>query len=81
MMKGGQFCKLMDLIEGIRKVDAMILMHKGVAQNSLSVEQYEARKTKLTDRYVTLQFTVNRDLRKPKSFLNEPVLPRNLPFF
>jgi len=46
-MKSGQLYKLMDLIEEIRKVDAMLLMHQKSGENLLMANQYEARKTKL----------------------------------
>jgi len=56
----------MDLIEDIRKVDAMILLHKGTAQDSLLIDQYEARKTKLMGQLI--DELVSPEIQSPQSF-------------
>lgn len=56
----------MDLIEDIRKVDAMILLHKGTAEDSLLIDQYEARKTKLMGQLI--DELVSPEIQSPKAF-------------
>lgn len=65
-MKGGQLYRLMDLIEDIRKVDALILMHKDTAENSLMSDQYEAKKTKLMGQLI--DELVSPQIQSPQTF-------------
>ena len=45
-MKPSQFYKLLDLVENIKKADAMISLHKEHDESDLMLNQYEARKDK-----------------------------------
>ncbi len=65
-MKSGQLYKLMDLIEEIRKVDAMLLIHQKSEENSLMAKQYEARKTKLMAELI--DNLAAPDIQSPQSF-------------
>lgn len=65
-MKSGQLYRLMDLIEDIRKVDAMLIIHQKSDGNSLMVSQYEARKTKLMGQLI--DELVSPSVQSPESF-------------
>ena len=45
-MKPGQFYKLLDLVENIKKIDAMIKLHREHDESDFMLNQYEARKDK-----------------------------------
>jgi len=51
-MKNFQVFKLIDLIEEIKKVDAMILLHGGLDSTSFMSSQYESKKTKLMSQLI-----------------------------
>ncbi|KAA5548727.1 hypothetical protein [Adhaeribacter rhizoryzae] len=46
-MKNWQLYKLMDLIEEIKKVDAMLKLHSSLDDSDFMLSQYQARKDKL----------------------------------
>ncbi|KAA8473913.1 hypothetical protein BDE36_1102 [Arcticibacter tournemirensis] len=46
-MKKADIYKLTDLIEEVKKIDAMILLHQNIDESQFMVSQYEAKKTKL----------------------------------
>ncbi|QIH31630.1 hypothetical protein [Sphingobacterium sp. DR205] len=46
-MKNIELYKLMDLVDEIKKIDAIILLHKNVESNEFMASQYEAKKVKL----------------------------------
>jgi len=45
-MKPSQFYKLLDLVENIKKIDAMIKLHQEQDESDFMLNQYEARKDK-----------------------------------
>lgn len=51
-MKNLQVFKLIDLIEEIKKVDAMLLLHDNLDSSSFMSEQYESKKTKLMSQLI-----------------------------
>ena len=46
-MKQGKFYKLLDILEDIKKVDAMIKLHSEKDESTFMLNQYQARKDKL----------------------------------
>ncbi|MBE8719948.1 hypothetical protein [Sphingobacterium pedocola] len=46
-MKNVEMYGLMDLVDEIKKIDAIILLHKNAQDNDFMVSQYEAKKVKL----------------------------------
>ena len=46
-MKNTKVYHLMDLMDEIKKIDAMILLHKNSEDNDFMISQYEAKKIKL----------------------------------
>ncbi len=46
-MKQAQFYKLLDIVEDIKKVDAMIKLHQEHDESTFMLDQYQARKDKL----------------------------------
>ena len=51
-MNNSQVFKLIDLIEDIKKVDAMILLHDNIDTSSFVSSQYESKKTKLMSQLI-----------------------------
>ena len=51
-MKNLQVFKLIDLIEEIKKVDTMLLLHDNLDSSSFMSEQYESKKTKLMSQLI-----------------------------
>jgi hypothetical protein len=46
-MKKAEIYKLMDLIEDVKKLDGLILLHRQTGNSDFMVDQYEAKKTEL----------------------------------
>ncbi len=65
-MKESQKYKLMDLIEEIKKLDAMILLHRNVGKETFMSSQYEAKKVKLVGEII--DELVSPALQSPESF-------------
>jgi len=65
-MKKAGIYKLMDLLEEIKKVDAMILLHQDLDKSQFMVSQYEARKTKLIGSLI--DELVSPTVQSPQSF-------------
>ena len=65
-MKKADIYKLMDLIEEIKKVDAMILLHQDLDKSKFMVSQYEGRKTKLIGSLI--DELVSPPVQSPQSF-------------
>jgi hypothetical protein len=58
--------KLMDLIEEIKKVDAMILLHENLDDANFMGSQYEAKKTQLISNLI--DELVSPPIQSPQSF-------------
>ena len=58
--------RLMDLIDDIKKVDAMINLHSKNSESSFMIEQYKAKKEKLTG--YLIDELVEPEYRSTKSF-------------
>lgn len=65
-MKKAGIYKLMDLLEEIKKVDAMILLHQDLDKSKFMVSQYEGRKTKLIGSLI--DELVSPTVQSPQSF-------------
>lgn len=65
-MKKADIYKLMDLIEEIKKVDAMILLHQDFDKSKFMVSQYEGRKTKLMGSLI--DELISPTVQSPQSF-------------
>ncbi|MGB4401180.1 MAG: hypothetical protein WBJ10_17540 [Daejeonella sp.] len=65
-MKKADIYKLMDLIEEIKKVDAMILLHQDLDKSKFMVSQYEGRKTKLMGSLI--DELISPTVQSPQSF-------------
>lgn len=46
-MKNIELYKLIDLVDEIKRIDALILLHKNAESNEFMASQYEAKKVKL----------------------------------
>ncbi|MBB6274551.1 hypothetical protein HDF26_005029 [Pedobacter cryoconitis] len=46
-MKDTELNKLVDLIDEVKKIDSMILLHQDLDDSRFMVDQYEAKKTQL----------------------------------
>ena len=64
-MKQAQFYKLLDIVEDIKKLDAMIKLHQEHDESTLMLNQYEARKDKLIG--VVIDELVSPSLRSARS--------------
>jgi hypothetical protein len=64
-MKQSQFYKLLDIVEDIKKVDAMIKLHSDHDDSSFMLDQYLARKDKLVG--ILIDELVSPSLRSMRS--------------
>ena len=74
-MKQSQFYKLLDIVEDVKKVDAMIKLHKERDESSLMRDQYQARKDKLVgiliDELVTPSLISTRSIHTIKLIIDK----------
>lgn len=79
-MKKIDLNKLIDIIDDVKKIDSMILLHKNADESSFMVSQYEAKKTKLISKLI--DDLVSPALQSPKSFsLIQLILSKFYPSF
>jgi hypothetical protein len=64
-MKQGQLYKLPDIVEDIKKVDAMIKLHAEQDESVFMLNQYQARKDKLAG--ILIDELVSPSLRSSRS--------------
>lgn len=64
-MKQTQFYKLLDIVEDVKKVDAMIKLHSVNDDTSFMLNQYQARKDKLVG--ILIDELVSPSLRSSRS--------------
>lgn len=77
-MKDSQVFKLIDLIEDIKKVDAMILLHDNTGDSSFMSTQYESKKTKLMSQLI--DELISPDVQSPQTLsLIQQVLTKFYP--
>lgn len=65
-MKKADLNKLMDIIDDVKKIDAMILLHQSIDDSKFMVSQYEAKKTKLISSLI--DELVSPSVQSPQSF-------------
>ena len=65
-MKKNQLYKLIDLIEDIKKTDAMIKLHSNLDKSDFMVSQYQSKKDKLTS--YLIQELVSPVVRSARSY-------------
>ncbi|MBB5636393.1 hypothetical protein HDE68_002294 [Pedobacter cryoconitis] len=65
-MKDTELNKLVDLIDEVKKIDSMILLHQDLDDSRFMVDQYEAKKTQLISKLI--DELVSPGIQSPKSF-------------
>jgi len=65
-MKKAELNKLLDIIEDVKKIDAMILLHAQLDDSKFMLSQYEAKKTKLIS--CLIDELVSPEVQSPQSF-------------
>ncbi|MBV7533720.1 hypothetical protein [Chitinophaga sp. sic0106] len=51
-MKKAELNSLMDILDGIKKIDSMILLHESLDDSTFMISQYQSKKSKLIDQFI-----------------------------
>ena len=65
-MKDTELNKLVDLVDEVKKIDSMILLHQDLDDSRFMIDQYEAKKTKLISELI--DELVSPAIQSPQSF-------------